>query len=434
METLWNKGIETPPEVTRFTVGNDPQWDLRLARYDIKGSMAHVKMLGKTGLLTPKETEEIIAALDKILDKILQGRLIIGQQAEDIHTLVELELSKDLGQTGKKIHARRSRNDQVMTDIHLYLKDVCRNIARMTARLFGCLQEKSELYKDIFMPGYTHERPAMPSSFGLWLGAYAELLVDDMYQLGAAWQQCDQNPLGSAAGYGNSFPLDREETTRLMGFATLKFNSIAAQMSRGRTERSLSFAMASLAGTLNKLAADCCLFSGPDYGFMEFPDALTTGSSIMPHKKNPDVWELIRARCNSIQGLPNQITLVSTNLTHGYHRDYQLLKDLLFPAIDSLMDCMGMTILMMSNLQVNGSILQDSRYDQLFSVETVNHLVMNGVPFRDAYLQVASSLSDGTFIPEKDIHHTHTGSTGNLANEKIREKMALALSRILDPK
>ncbi|MDD4919340.1 MAG: argininosuccinate lyase [Bacteroidales bacterium] len=432
METLWNKGVETPLEVTRFTVGNDPHWDLRLALYDIKGSMAHVKMLGKTGLLTTTETEELLFALEKIQDSILQGRLVIGQEAEDIHSLVELELSRELGDTGKKIHAGRSRNDQIMTDIHLYLKDVCRQIARMTAHLFECLQEKSDLYKDIFMPGYTHERPAMPSSFGLWLGAYAEVLVDDMHQLGAAWQQCDQNPLGSAAGYGNSFPLDREETTKLMGFGTMKFNSIAAQMSRGRTERSLSYAMASLAGTLNKLAADCCLFSGPDYGFMEFPEALTTGSSIMPHKKNPDVWELIRARCNSIQGLPNQITLVSTNLTHGYHRDYQLLKDLLFPAIDSLTDCIQMAILMVNNLKVNRTILKESRYDQLFSVETVNNLVLNGMPFRDAYRKVASSLRDGSFKPEKVTHHTHTGSTGNLANEKIRAKMAQALSRILN--
>jgi len=431
METLWNKGIETPGEVTRFTVGNDPHWDMRLAPYDIKGSMAHVRMLGKTGLLTQQETEVIITALDRILEEILQGRLVIGQEAEDIHSLVELALTRELGETGKKIHAGRSRNDQVMTDIHLYLKDVCREIALLTGNLFRCLQQKSESYKDIFMPGYTHERPAMPSTFGLWLGAYAEVLVDDMHQLGAAWEQCDQNPLGSAAGYGNSFPLDREETTRLLGFSTLKFNSIAAQMSRGRTERSLSYAMASLAGTLNKLAADCCLFSGPDYGFIEFPESLTTGSSIMPHKKNLDVWELIRAHCNNIQGLPNQITLVCTNLTHGYHRDYQLLKDFLFPAIDSLLDCIRMSLLMVDNMKVNPALAEDARYNTVFSVETVNRLVINGMPFRDAYRQVASSLRDGSYKPEKNTRHTHTGSTGNPANEKIRDKMDRALSRIL---
>ncbi|MDD2263714.1 MAG: argininosuccinate lyase [Bacteroidales bacterium] len=431
METLWNKDVGMPPEVTRFTVGSDPLWDLRLAPYDIKGSMAHVSMLGKIGILTPQEKEKLLEGLDVILEKVRQGGLVIGQGAEDIHSLIELELSRKLGDLGKKIHAGRSRNDQVLTDIHLYLKDVCKEIARQTGNLFRCLQEKSELYKDILMPGYTHERPAMPSSFGLWFGAYAETLVDDIYQLTAAWQQCDQNPLGSAAGYGNSFPLDREETTRLLGFGTLKFNSIAAQMSRGRTERSLSFAMASLAGTLNKLAADCCLFSGPDYGFMDFPESLTTGSSIMPHKKNPDVWELIRARCNSIQGLPNQIALVCTNLTHGYHRDYQLLKDLLFPAIDSLFDCINMSVLMVDNMKVKNKILENTRYDQLFSVETANRLVLNGIPFRDAYRQVAMSLKDGSYKAEKNIRHIHTGSIGDPANEKIREKMEQALSRIL---
>lgn len=431
METLWNKGVGMPPEVTRFTVGNDPLWDLRLAPYDVKGSMAHVNMLCKIGILTVQEKDSLLTGLNIILEKTLRGDLVIGEGVEDIHSLIELELSKELGDLGKKIHTGRSRNDQVLTDIHLYLKDVCREIARQADHLFRCLQEKSESFQDILMPGYTHERPAMPSSFGLWLGAYAEILIDDMYQLAAAWQQCDQNPLGSAAGYGSSFPIDREETTRLLGFGTLKFNSIAAQMSRGRTERSLSFAMASLAGTLNKLATDCCLFSGPDYGFIDFPESLTTGSSIMPHKKNPDVWELIRAHCNNIQGLPNQICLLCTNLTHGYHRDYQLLKDLLFPAIDSLLDCIHMTVLMVDNLKVCSKILHNSRYDELFSVETANRLVLEGIPFRDAYRQVAISLRDGSYKAEKNVRHTHTGSIGNPANKKIREKMDRVLSRIL---
>jgi argininosuccinate lyase len=432
METLWNKGIETPREVTRFTVGNDPLWDLRLAPYDVQGSVAHVKMLGKTGLLSPEETGLLVTGLETVLQKIRRGELVIGQGAEDIHSLVELELSRDLGDLGKKIHAGRSRNDQVMTDIHLYLKDVCKDMARQTETLFDCLLEQSERYNDVLMPGYTHERPAMPSSFGLWMGAYAEILTDDIYQLTAAFLHCDQNPLGSAAGYGNSFPLDREETTRLMGFGTLKYNSIAAQMSRGRTERSLAFAMASVAGTLNKLAADCCLFSGPDYGFMDFPESLTTGSSIMPHKKNPDVWELVRARCNVIEGLPNQITLVCTNLTHGYHRDFQMIKDLLFPAIDSLFECLGMTVLMISQMRVNQAIFEDERYDLLFTVESVNRLVLEGVPFRDAYRRVAGSLRDGSYKVQKNIKHTHTGSIGDPANEKIREKMEQALSRILN--
>ncbi len=431
MKTLWEKGIETPEAVTRFTVGNDAQWDTRLAPYDITGSIAHVQMLGKIGLLTKQETDTLTIALDALRQKILDRELEIGEGAEDIHSLVELLLSRELGDLGKKIHAGRSRNDQVMTDIHLYLKDVCRQIAREVRSLFDLLQEKGRQYKDVLMPGYTHERPAMPSSFGLWIGSYAEILVDDIHQLTAAFLQCDQNPLGSAAGYGNSFPLDREETTRLMGFGTLKYNSIAAQMSRGRTERSLAYAMASLAGTLNKLAADCCLFSGPDFGFIDFPESLTTGSSIMPHKKNPDVWELIRARCNVIQGVPGQITLVCTNLSHGYHRDFQVLKDLLFPAIDSMIECLHMTGLLIEQIKMNGSLFEDSRYDQLFTVEKVNRLVLEGIPFRDAYRKVASSLQDGSYRADKEICHTHTGSIGNPEFDQVSQKMERALFTIL---
>ena len=433
MKTLWEKGIETPAEVTRFTVGNDAQWDMRLAPYDITGSMAHVQMLGKTGLLTQQETDALLAALEALQKKILEGKLEIGEGAEDIHSLIELLLSRELGDLGKRIHAGRSRNDQVMTDIHLYLKDVCRDIAREVRSLFDLLQEKGRRFKDVLMPGYTHERPAMPSSFGLWMGSYAEILIDDIYQLTAAFLHCDQNPLGSAAGYGNSFPLDREETTHLMGFETLKYNSIAAQMSRGRTERSLAFAMASLAGTLNKLAADCCLFSGPDFGFFDFPESLTTGSSIMPHKKNPDVWELIRARCNVIQGVPVQITLVCTNLTHGYHRDFQVLKDLLFPAIDSLFECLHMTGLLIAQMKVNGMIFESTRYDQIFTVEEVNRLVLQGIPFRDAYRMVASSLRKGSYHANKEISHIHTGSIGNPAFDQVEEKMERALSSFFIP-
>jgi argininosuccinate lyase len=431
MKTLWEKGIETPEEVSRFTIGNDAGWDMRLAPYDITGSIAHVKMLGKTGLLTRKETDTLTTALDALRQKILNREVEIGPEAEDIHSFVEMFLSRELGDLGKKIHAGRSRNDQVMTDIHLYLKDVCRNIAREVRSLFDLMQEKGRLYKDVLMPGYTHERPAMPSSFGLWMGAYAETLVDDIHQLTAAWMHSDQNPLGSAAGYGNSFPLDREETTRLLAFGTMKYNSIAAQMSRGRTERSLAFAMASLAGTLNKLAADCCLYSGPDFGFFDFPDSLTTGSSIMPHKKNPDVWELVRARCNVIQGVPCQITLLCTNLTHGYHRDYQLLKDLLFPAIDSLFECLNISRLMISQMQVNDKIFAHERYDLLFTVESVNRLVLEGIPFRDAYRQVADSLGNGSYKAQKNIVHTHTGSIGNPAFDQVLQKMEQALTPIL---
>lgn len=431
MQTLWNKGTQMPQEVKDFTVGNDLQWDKRLAVYDVKGSAAHVQMLGKTGLLTAPETEQLLDALKDIERSIREGTFHIPEGTEDIHSAIELELTEKLGPTGKKIHAGRSRNDQVLTDIHLYLKDVCRELAAKTESLFQVLQEKSREHAGVLMPGYTHSRPAMPSSFGLWFGAYAELLVDDVHQLAAAWELCNQNPLGSAAGYGNSFPLDREETTRLLGFGTLKYNSIAAQMSRGRTERSIAFAMAMLAGTLNKLAADCCLYSGPDYGFFDFPESLTTGSSIMPHKKNPDVWELIRARTNTIQSLPGQITLVCTNLPHGYHRDYQVLKDLLFPAIDTLFSCMEMTLLMIRHLQVNTTLFEGGKYDQIFTVEQVNKLVQQGVPFRDAYHEVARSLQDGSFKACRLIEHTHCGSIGNPAHKEIDTKMKRALSHFL---
>ena len=431
MKTLWDKGIDMPHDVKQFTIGNDIHWDKRLALYDVQGSKAHANMLGTTGLLTPGETEQLLEVLDAMEARIKNGTFHIPEGAEDIHSAIEFFLVEKLGTVGKKIHAGRSRNDQVLTAIHLYIKDVCKNLNEKIHTLFTALQKQSKTYADILMPGYTHARPAMPSSFALWLGAYAELLVDDTYQLHAAWHLCNQNPLGSAAGYGNSFPIDREATTQFLGFGTLKYNSIAAQMSRGRTERSLAYAMAMMAGTLNRLASDCCLFSGPDYRFFDFPEALTTGSSIMPHKKNPDVWELIRAHTNAIQGIPGQITLLCTNLTHGYHRDYQLLKDMLFPAVDRLMDCFDMALVMIRHIQVNPRLFKSDKYDQIFTVEEVNRLVMDGMPFRDAYHKVALSLKEGTFMACKTITHTHSGSIGNPEWDQIDKKMEAAQALFL---
>lgn len=423
MATLWNKGTDALKEVSQFTVGNDATLDLRLAPYDVIGSMAHVRMLGKIGLLAPEEVTSLVAGLEAIQATIREGRFRIEDGVEDIHSQVELLLTRSLGDLGKKIHAGRSRNDQVLVDIKLYLKDVCTTLLHSCHTLFDVLQRQSEAYKDVLIPGYTHEQPAMPSSVGLWLGAYAETLVDDTVVLHAAYTLCDQNPLGSAAGYGNSFPLDREETTRLLSFKTLHFNSIAAQMSRGKTEWAVANALASYAATLNKLAADCCVFMGVNYRFISFPDALTTGSSIMPHKKNPDVWELIRAHANQLQSLPTSIAMLDTNLTHGYHRDFQLLKDILFPAIDTLQDCFRMAVLMLEHLQVNPSVMDDPRYNNLFTVEEVNRLVLQGVPFRDAYRQVGVQVNNGTFVPDKTLHHTHAGSIGNLQTAQIRAKM-----------
>lgn len=427
MPTLWNKGTEALEQVSRFTVGNDRTLDMVLAPYDVKGSIAHVKMLCKIGLLTPSEKGVLVRGLQSIQRSIMKGDFQIEEGVEDIHSQVELLLTRRLGDLGKKIHAGRSRNDQVLVDIKLYLKDVCINYAKQAKTLFNCLQELSRRYKDIGLPGYTHEQPAMPSSFGLWLGAYAESLIDDVYLLEGAYRICDQNPLGSAAGYGNSFPLDREETTRLLGFKTLNYNSIAAQLSRGKSEHAVADAMAAFAGTLNKLAADCCVFMGVNYRFITFPDQLTTGSSIMPHKKNPDVWELIRAHCNRLLCLPNEVSMVCTNLTHGYHRDFQLLKDILFPAIEQLDNCFALSQIMLEGMQVNPSILDNPLYDTLFTVEEVNRLALNGMPFRDAYKKVGASLKEGTYVANKELHHTHLGSVGNLASDQIDAKMAHAL-------
>ncbi|HCC85316.1 MAG TPA: argininosuccinate lyase [Porphyromonadaceae bacterium] len=426
MAKIWDKGFDANKRVEDFTVGNDRKLDLRLAKHDIRGSMAHIKMLVKTGLLEAEEEEALQAELQNILAEVEKGIFRLDDDAEDIHSQIEAMLTERLGEMGKKIHAGRSRNDQVLVDIKLYLKEEILQIKEEVMDLFRLLQSLSEKYKEVLLPGYTHGQIAMPSSFGLWFGAYAETLVDDMHTLAAAWKVADQNPLGSAAGYGSSFPLDREMTTRELGFATMNYNVVAAQMGRGKTERILAQSMANIAATLNKLASDNCLYLSGNYGFISYPKELTTGSSIMPHKKNPDVWELIRAHSNRLQSLPNEITLMTTNMPHGYHRDYQLLKEVLFPALETLHKLLQMTHFMLEHISVNEDILSDPRYDYLFTVEEVNRRVLQGIPFREAYQQVGKEVQQGTFHTEKEVHHTHAGSIGNLCTEEIREKMESA--------
>ena len=383
-------------------------------------------MLSSVGLLPSDEERILQKALDEILGTIAEGGFTIEEGVEDIHSQIEFILTRKLGDVGKKIHSGRSRNDQVLLDIKLFLKDEVLSIREGVKVLFDKLLESSEKYKNILLPGYTHGQIAMPSSFGMWFGAYAETLIDDMTMLKAASKIVDQNPLGSAAGYGSSFPLDREMTTRLLGFATLSYNSIAAQMSRGKSEKAVACAIAAVAATLNKLASDCCEYMCPNFGFISFPDELTTGSSIMPHKKNPDVWEIIRGKCNRLQSVPNEISLLCTNLPHGYHRDFQLLKDILFPAVNDIKSCIKMTYLMLDNIKVNEKILDDPRYDYLFTVEEVNKMVKEGTPFREAYRKVGEDVKNGTFHKDSTLsplNHTHLGSIGNLANEEIRKKM-----------
>lgn len=427
MGTLWNKGIPATQLVESFTIGNDRILDMRLARHDVIGSKAHIKMLESVGLLEKEEEEELSKELDVILDEIDAGKFRLGEEIEDIHSQVEFLLTQRLGEKGKKIHSGRSRNDQVLTDIKLFLKEELEIFRDETVELFGILQELSEKYKDILMPGYTHAQIAMPSSFGLWFGAYAEALVDDMYMLRGAYDVINQNPLGSAAGYGSSFPLDREMTTRLLGFATMNYNSVGAQLSRGKSEKAVASGLSHIALTLNKLAADCCMYLCGNYGFIRFPDELTTGSSIMPHKKNPDVWEIIRGNCNRIQSLPNEISLMTTNMPHGYHRDYQLLKDVLFPGLEIMHKCLYMAGYMLKHISVNENILEDPRYKYLFTVEEVNKRVLEGVPFREAYKSVGIEVNAGKFNYDGEICHTHKGSIGNLCTEEIREKMQKAL-------
>ena len=424
MATLWSKGADATRTVEDFTVGNDRILDLRLAKYDVKGSKAHIKMLESIGLLTSEELEALTAGLDGIAAEIESGDFVLEDDIEDIHSQVEMNLTRRLGDMGKKIHSGRSRNDQVLVDIKLFLKDEVRGVRQEILDLFTMLQKLSERYKDVLLPGYTHGQIAMPSSFGLWFGAYAEALSEDMYMLRGAYRVVDQNPLGSAAGYGSSFPLDRKMTTGLLGFGSMDYNSIAAQLSRGRAERAVASAIGGIALTLNKFASDCCMYMSPNYGFISFPAELTTGSSIMPHKKNPDVWEIIRGDCNRIMSTGNEISLLCSNMPHGYHRDFQLLKDILFPALELMHKCLYMTGYMLDNIRVNGHILDSPLYDHLFTVEEVNRRVLAGTPFRDAYKAVGQEVNAGTFKADRTVHHTHIGSIGNLCNDMIAAKMA----------
>ena len=430
MAKIWDKGFDINKKVEDFTVGNDRELDLRLAKHDIKGSMAHIKMLVKIGLLREEEEVTLITELQNILIEVENGDFKLEDDVEDIHSQIEALLTKRLGDIGKKIHSGRSRNDQVLVDIKLYLKEEISSIKEEILQLFKTLQSLSEKHKNVLLPGYTHAQIAMPSSFGLWFGAYAEVLVDDMHTLAAAWKVADQNPLGSAAGYGSSFPLDRELTTKELGFSTMSYNVIAAQMGRGKTERVLAQSIANIASTLNKLAVDNCTYLSGNYGFISYPKELTTGSSIMPHKKNPDVWEIIRGHSNRLQSLPNEISLMTTHISHGYHRDYQLLKDVLFPSIDTLQNILQMSNFMLQHISVNSDILSDEKYEYLFTVEKVNNLVLQGVPFREAYQQIGKEVQEGSFHAEKKVSHTHSGSIGNLCTEEIKKKMDQASNLI----
>ena len=426
MGTLWSKGTSATQIVEDFTVGNDRVLDLRLAKHDVMGSKAHIKMLSTIGLLEKDEMETLTAGLDDILAEIQAGNFELGADVEDIHSQVEFFLTQRFGEIGKKIHSGRSRNDQVLVDLKLFLKEELEIVRDEMVALFDTLQALSQKHKDVLMPGYTHAQIAMPSSFGMWFGAYAEALVDDMHTLKGAYNVVNQNPLGSAAGYGSSFPLDREMTTQLLGFATLNYNSVAAQLSRGKSEKAVASALSQIALTLNKFAADCCMYMCPNFGFIKFPDELTTGSSIMPHKKNPDVWEILRGTCNRIQSLPNEISLMTTNMAHGYHRDYQLLKDVLFPGLEQMHKCLFMAKYMLENITVNENILDDPKYMYLFTVEEVNRRVLEGMPFRDAYKSVGIEVNEGKFQFSGELNHTHKGSIGNLCNEEIKDKMKKA--------
>ncbi len=428
---LWSKGFEPDKMIEQFTVGNDRELDLRLARYDVQGSMAHIRMLESIGLLKSDELEVLLKALGEIAEVIERGEFRIEDGVEDVHSQVEFMLTARLGDIGKKIHSGRSRNDQVLVDLKLFMRDELRRIAKAVERLFTCLQALSEEHKDKLMPGYTHLQVAMPSSFGLWFGAYAESLVDDMQMLAAAYNVANQNPLGSAAGYGSSFPLDREMTTRLLGFETLHYNVVAAQMSRGKTERAASMAIASIASTLGHLAMDVCMWMCQNFGFVSFPDELTTGSSIMPHKKNPDVFEIMRGKCNRLQSVPNEIALLTANLPLGYNRDLQLLKDIIFPATTELIECLDMAEFMLRHIRVKDGIVNDPRYDYLFTVEEVNRLVLEGMPFREAYKKVGLEVQDGSYRPVREVHHTHAGSISNLCNEEIARKFHSIADRIV---
>ncbi|MEZ2413348.1 argininosuccinate lyase [Muriicola sp. E247] len=420
---LWDKGMKTDEKIDRFTVGNDRELDLFLAAYDVKASMAHCRMLHSIGLLNEEENRALLAELESIGKSVEKGEFTIEDSFEDMHSKIEFLLIDRLGDTGKKIHTARSRNDQVLVAIQLYIKDELQIIDEQINELFDLLLELAGTYQNVLLPGYTHLQVAMPSSFGLWFSAYAESLVDDMILVNAAYNVADQNPLGSAAGYGSSFPIDRAMTTGELGFKTLKYNVIAAQMGRGKVEKVTATALAGVGATLAKLAMDICLYMSQNFNFVSFPDDLTTGSSIMPHKKNPDVFELIRAKCNVIQALPNELSMLLTNLPSGYHRDLQLTKNSLIPAIQELKACLDITAFTLRKIKVRKDILDNPKYDLLFTVDALNELVKNGVPFRDAYRQIAEEVESGSFKTPKEARHTHLGSIGNLCLEEIRQKM-----------
>ncbi len=426
---LWQKDKDSLQEVTRFTVGKDREMDLHLASFDVLGSLAHIQMLETIGLLKKDELKTLQAELKNIYQQIAKGDFKIEEGVEDIHSQVELLLTKKLGEVGKKIHSGRSRNDQVLLDVKLFLRSEVQQLTQAVESLFNLLISKSEEHKSKLLPGYTHLQLAMPSSFGLWFGAYAESLVDDLITLEAAFRVVNKNPLGSAAGYGSSFPLNRTLTTQLLGFDDLNYNVVYAQMGRGKAERIVAQAIGNIAATLAKLSMDACLYLNQNFAFITFPDELTTGSSIMPHKKNPDVFELIRAKCNSLQALPNELILLTSNLPSGYHRDLQLLKEKLFPAVETLKDCLQMATLMLSNIQVKENILEDEKYKFLFSVEEVNKLVLSGVPFRDAYKKIGQNIEANKFNYSTDLNHTHEGSIGNLCNDKIKANFTEVLSK-----
>lgn len=424
---LWQKNVELNKEIEKFTVGKDRELDVFLAPYDVLGSMAHITMLESINLLTSSELETLLAELKNIYRLAESGKFVIEDGVEDVHSQVELMLTRKLGDAGKKIHSGRSRNDQVLVDLKLFSRAGIHSIAQECKKLFDELQKQSEKYKNVLMPGYTHTQIAMPSSFGLWFGAYAESLADDMQLLLAAWRVANRNPLGSAAGYGSSFPLNRTMTTELLGFESMDYNVVYAQMGRGKTERTIAFAIASIAGTISKLAFDACMFNSQNFGFIHLPAECTTGSSIMPHKKNPDVFELIRAKCNKLQTLPAQITAIMNNLICGYSRDLQTIKEVFMPAFGELLDCIRMTAYIVERTEVNEHILDNPLYDPIFSVEEVNRRVIAGTPFREAYKQVGLEIEAGKFTPNKNIHHTHEGSIGNLCNDKIAELMNATL-------
>lgn len=424
---LWQKNVELNKEIEKFTVGKDRELDVFLAPYDVLGSMAHITMLESINLLTSSELEVLLKELKNIYRLAESGKFVIEDGVEDVHSQVELMLTRKLGDAGKKIHSGRSRNDQVLVDLKLFSRAGIHSIAQESKKLFDELQKQSEKYKNVLMPGYTHTQIAMPSSFGLWFGAYAESLADDMQLLLAAWRVANRNPLGSAAGYGSSFPLNRTMTTKLLGFESMDYNVVYAQMGRGKTERTIAFAIASIAGTISKLAFDACMFNSQNFGFIHLPTECTTGSSIMPHKKNPDVFELIRAKCNKLQTLPSQITAIMNNLICGYSRDLQTIKEVFMPAFGELLDCIRMTAYIVERTEVNEHILDNPLYDPIFSVEEVNRRVIAGTPFREAYKQVGLEIEAGNFTPDKNIHHTHEGSIGNLCNDKIADLMNATL-------